>query len=223
MTMEIENIFFHKLTKRSDKWYPYFNVYEKHLSKFINKNPKVLEIGVLGGGSLEMWHHYFGDGATIYGVDNDQEVLKHKYNFDVDLTIGDQEDIEFWNKYTQKNGFFDIIIDDGGHTMKQQENTLISLFKNLNYGGVFIIEDTHTSYWKNYGGGLRKPDSFIELSKSLVDLLHMRHIEEQPGIKLVNSFHGLESVSFYDSIVVLEKEIPKDFRRVLSDNREDKL
>ena len=219
MTVEIENIFFHKLNKRSDKWYPYFNIYEKHLSKFRNKSPKILEIGIQGGGSLDLWHHYFGKDAKIYGVDNDQSVLEHKYDFDINITIGNQEDLEFWKNYTDSHGFFDIIIDDGGHTMKQQENTLFSLFKNLNYGGVYIVEDTHTSYWNDYGGGLKKSDSFIELSKNLIDLLHMRHIREMPSIQLINAFHGLESISFYDSIVALEKEIPKDFRRVLSDNR----
>lgn len=215
--MEIEDIFFNKLNKKCDKWYPYFYAYEKHLSKFRNKECKLLEIGVQNGGSLELWHHYFGDKCSIYGVDNDKRVADLQYDFDVDLTIGDQEDTSFWKEYTEKRGFFDIIIDDGGHKMKQQENTIFSLFGKLNYGGVYIIEDTHTSYWENFGGGFKKEGSFIENTKSLVDLLHIRHIEkEKPSQSVINTFHGLTSISFYDSIIVLEKEVPRDFKRLFS-------
>ena len=215
--IEIEDIFFNKLNKRCDKWYPFFNVYEKHLSKFKNKPCNLLEIGIQKGGSLELWHHYFGEKCKIHGVDNDPQVLDLIYDFEVDIEVGDQEDMKFWNDYTSKREFFDIIIDDGGHKMKQQENTVLSLFNKLNYGGVYIIEDTHTSYWEDFGGGLNRENSFIERTKSLVDLLHIRHIDkEKPSQKVINTFHGLESVSFYDSIIVLEKEIPKDFKRLFS-------
>ena len=42
---------------------------------------------------------------------------------------------------------FDIIIEDGGHTMLQQQVTLGFMFKNLKSGGLFVIEDLHTSYF----------------------------------------------------------------------------
>jgi hypothetical protein len=213
--IEIEDIFFNKLNKKCDKWYPYFYAYEKHLIKFKGKECKLLEIGVQKGGSLELWHHYLGDKCSIYGVDKDENVASLKYDFDVDLTIGDQEDAVFWKEYTSKRGFFDVIIDDGGHKMKQQEVTVLSLFGKLNYGGIYIIEDTHTSYWEDFGGGFKKEGSFIENMKSLVDLLHIRHIDkEKPGRNVENSFHGLTSITFYDSMVVLEKEVPKDFKRL---------
>lgn len=215
--IEIEDIFFNKLSKKSDKWHPYFYAYEKHLSKFRKKDCKLLEIGVQSGGSLELWHHYFGDKCSIFGVDADPVVAKLQYDFPVDLAIGDQESTEFWKEYTAKRGFFDIIIDDGGHTMKQQENTILSLFEKLNYGGVYIVEDTHTSYWNMYGGGFKREGSFIENMKSLIDLLHIRHIDnEKPSQNVINVFHGLSSITFYDSMVVLEKEVPKDFKRVFS-------
>ena len=46
------------------KWDHYFDAYHRHLSKF-NKPINMLEIGVLGGGSLEMWKGYFQAGSTI--------------------------------------------------------------------------------------------------------------------------------------------------------------
>lgn len=220
--LEIEEIFHNKLTKRSDKWQPYFHVYEKHLSKFRHKKPRLLEIGIQGGGSLEMWRHYFGDGCSIHGVDCDPEVLNHKYDFEVDITIGDQESVAFWREYSASRTPFDIIIDDGGHTMKQQENTLFTMFGKLKYGGVFIIEDTHTSYWSDFGAGLNHPLSFVEKSKALVDIMNYGHIKNEnsthgsPDEMLATIFHGLASVSFYDSMIVLEKEFPREFKRVFS-------
>jgi hypothetical protein len=215
--IEIEDIFFNKVTKRSDKWHPYFRAYEKHLNKFRNKECKILEIGIQKGGSLELWHHYLGDKCSVYGVDNDPSVLDLKYDFDVNITVGDQEDPKFWKDYTAKNGFFDIIIDDGGHTMAQQNVTILSLFGKLNYGGIYIVEDTHTSYWENWGGGFRSEESFVEKMKSLADLLHIRHIKnEKPSINIINTFHGLSSMTFYDSMVVFEKEIPMDFKRIVN-------
>jgi hypothetical protein len=40
---------------------------------------------------------------------------------------------------------FDIIVDDGGHMMHQQQISLGYLFPFLNSGGVYVIEDLHTS------------------------------------------------------------------------------
>ena len=46
---------FTTLTKRCDKFEHYFPLYEKHFEKYIGKSPRILEIGVRGGGSLQMW------------------------------------------------------------------------------------------------------------------------------------------------------------------------
>src|SRR5207248_1717332 len=53
------------------KWRHYFDVYHRHLSKFVGREVHVVEIGIQSGGSLRMWRHYFGDRALIYGVDID--------------------------------------------------------------------------------------------------------------------------------------------------------
>ena len=50
-------------------------------------------------------------------------------------------------------GPFDIIIDDGGHTMEQQIASIETLFPALNEGGVYLCEDTHTSYWESTAAG----------------------------------------------------------------------
>ena len=51
------------------KWEHYFDIYETHFSRFRDKSPIILEIGVFHGGSLQMWKNYFGKGCKIYGLD----------------------------------------------------------------------------------------------------------------------------------------------------------
>lgn len=53
------------------KWHHYIPLYDRYMSSFRRQSPKVLEIGVGNGGSLQMWRRYFGDDATIYGIDID--------------------------------------------------------------------------------------------------------------------------------------------------------
>ena len=63
-------------------------------------------------------------------------------------------------------------IDDGGHTMGQQIATFEEMYPKVNENGVFLIEDLHTSYWQSYGGGYRKPGTFMEYAKALTDQLN---------------------------------------------------
>jgi hypothetical protein len=44
------------------------------------------------------------------------------------MHYGSQEDIVFLNTINSKRGYFDIIIDDGGHTMNQQITSFTHLF-----------------------------------------------------------------------------------------------
>lgn len=206
--MKLKHIFNNELTKGSDKWEPYFDVYERYLSKFIDKSPTIIEVGVQSGGSLEMWRNYFGEGATIVGIDIDPRVLQNKVD-GVDIIIGDQSDPSLWDSIFEKYPNVDIFIDDGGHYMNQQISTFNRVFPRVNIGGVYICEDTHTSYMSGNGGGFMKPSTFIEYSKRLVDVLHKKHIEgidsliDKEYLKLVD---GLSSVNFYDSQVVFLKD-----------------
>ena len=71
-------------------------------------------------------------------------------------------------------------------------------------GGLYVVEDTHSSYHPKWGGGLRRPGSFIEQAKALVDQLHAWY-GPIPGLEpdyVTQTAHG---VHFYDSMVVIEK------------------
>lgn len=213
----LEEIFY-KSEHSSDKWQPYFEVYDRHLSSFIGQKVTLVEVGVQKGGSLEMWAEYLGDKAKIIGIDVDPECANLKYNNEnIKIVIGDQGDPAFWDKFLSENNI-DILIDDGGHYMHQQILTLEKVYPKLPVGGVFICEDCHTSYMSYNGGGLENPNSFIEYSKSLIDVIHYDW-KEKFTTKLDTRniiFQELTSLHFYDSIVVFEKFGKKDMKRVFA-------
>ena len=58
---------------------------------------------------------------------------------------GNQEKVDDLEKFLLMYGKdFDIIIDDGGHTMRQQQISLGVLFDAVKSGGYYIMEDLHT-------------------------------------------------------------------------------
>lgn len=197
---------FYKLSLPSTKWQHYFDIYDRYLVPFIGLSPNVLEIGVDKGGSLELWHNFF-ENAKIYAIDINSDVRNIHFPFSVDIEIGDQTDKEFLQNYVYSKPDFDIIIDDGGHYMDQQLMSLIYLFPKLKHGGIYIIEDVHTSYSQGYNGGFRNPNSFLEHCKSLVELLNLEFITEvNPPDDLAKLFFDLNSITFYNSVIVLEKK-----------------
>jgi SAM-dependent methyltransferase len=196
----------------STKWTGYFDVYERHLSKFVSKAPKILEIGVLGGGSIELWLKYFGEGTQVIGIDIDPRCLEYKYEGNAQVIMGDQNSPEFWDEFLDKHTGFDIIIDDGSHIMEHQVLTLQKTFPHLKEGGTYICEDTHTSYWPRWNGEYDKKGTFLDYTKYLSDIMNQQHFQQKMEPAVLKTFENLYSMSFYNSMVVLEKEALKLFK-----------
>ncbi len=185
------------------KWTHYFEVYERHFSRFRGKDINILEIGVAQGGSLQMWKHYFGNRATIYGVDVNP-LCKALEEDNIKIFIGSQSDKQFLRKLKATIPKCDLLIDDGGHTMVQQIVTFEEMFDHVKSDGVYLVEDLHTSYAIEFGGGYRRRGTFIEYSKSFIDYLNAYHSEQ--GALKTNSFtESVASLHYYDSVLVIEK------------------
>ena len=186
------------------KWMHYFDIYDKHFEKYRNKEVIILEFGVFHGGSLQMWKDYFGKKAKIYGVDIDPRCKKFEDDR-VKIFIGDQEDREFLKSVMKSIGDVDVVIEDGGHTMGQQIATFEEVYPHVKDDGVFLIEDLHTSYWPEYGGGYRKSGTFIEYAKDCVDKLNAWHSRDETSFVVDDFTRTTPSMHFYDSIIVFEK------------------
>ena len=133
----------------TDKYaHGFIDVYEPYFNE-VSNSKHILEIGVYYGGSLKYLSDKFKDG-NMYGID-----IEDKTQYDeerVKTYIVNQEDRDSLNGFLKEVDVeFDIIIDDGGHTMKQQQVSFGILFKRLKKGGIYILEDLHTSRIENFG------------------------------------------------------------------------
>ena len=185
------------------KWMHYFEIYERHFDRFRNKPINLMEFGVLHGGSLQMWKHYFGKESAIFGIDINPR-CKELAEDQIQIHLADQEDRSSIRSLCQSLPQMDIIIDDGGHTMQQQVITFEETWNQLKVGGIYLCEDLHTSYWPAFGGGLRLPHTFIEYSKQIIDQLHAWHSPD--GQLIVDTItKNTFAIHYYNSIVVIEK------------------
>jgi hypothetical protein len=198
---DLEKFFFEGNHRLIHKWKHYFEIYDKHFSRMRGKKINILEIGISHGGSLEMWNDYFQGNATIYAVDINPECKKFENEYSK-IFIGSQEDKKFLNHLHDILPPLDILIDDGGHTMKQQITTFEFLFDKVNEDGIYLCEDIHTSYFKNFGGGFRKKKTFIEYSKQFIDRIHAWHTNKLPVDDFTRSVH---SIHYYESVIIIEK------------------
>lgn len=189
------------------KWNHYFDVYDRHFSKYRNKDIVILEIGVSQGGSLQMWKDYFGNKAKIFGIDINPN-CKELEEENIKIFIGSQSDRIFLRDLKTKIPTIDILIDDGGHTMVQQIVSYEELFNHIKEDGVYLCEDLHTSYWFEYGGGYKRKGTFIEYSKNFIDSINAYHIH-QKKLKVDYFTKSVYSIHYYDSIIVIEKK-PKE-------------
>ncbi len=187
-----------------EKWSHYLEVYQHHFDRFRNREVHVLEIGVNKGGSLQLWKRYFGPTARIHGVDI-KEKCKQYEEERIQIWIGDQSDRGFLRALRKQISRIDVLIDDGGHTMEQQIATFEELFPALSPDGVYLCEDTHTSYWHEFGGGYRARGSFVEYAKDLVDRLNAWHSRDPESFRVDDFSRSAHSVHFYPSMVVIEK------------------
>jgi hypothetical protein len=193
------------------KWDHYLDIYHEQFRKFRGLPVVVLEIGVMEGGSLEMWREYFGPAARIFGIDNDPSCTKYT-SHNIEVIIGSQDDPVFLRSLQDRMPRPDIIIDDGGHYMRQQRTSFEHLFPWLDNHGLYLVEDLHTSYFSKYGGGYKRDGTFVEYGKSLVDRLNEWHYRSGDVSRFCKTIHSL---SFYDSIMVVAKK-PLDNRIPIS-------
>jgi len=201
---ELEKYFRENNDRLIHKWVHYFDIYDRHFSKFKNKEITILEIGVAQGGSLQMWKNYFGDKAKIYGIDINPK-CKELEEENIQIFIGSQSDRKFLREVKKTIPPIDILIDDGGHGMIQQIVSYEELFDYVKEEGVYLCEDLHTSYWLRFGGGYKRRGTFIEYSKNFIDQLNAYH-SQQKGLKVSKFTDSVDSLHFYDSILVIEKK-----------------
>ena len=184
------------------KWLHYFDVYEHHFERFRHRPVTMIEIGVASGGSLAMWRDYFGPQSRIIGIDVNPACKVNEAD-GIEIHIGSQDDTDLLDRILALHPVIDIVLDDGSHMMRHQIATFQHLYPRISPRGVYMVEDLHTSYWDDYEGGLRRPGTFIEFSKDLLDSLNAVHTRGSAPITDFTT--STFSISAYDSIIAFER------------------
>jgi hypothetical protein len=174
------------------KWRHYFEIYDCHLSRFRGQPVHVVEVGVLGGGSLQMWREYLGPEIRISGIDIDPACRELACE-GVEIFVGDQGDPAFWARFLENSPAIDVVIDDGGHTPYQQTVTLECLLPHIRPGGVYICEDIH--------GRFQPFHSFVDGLTHLLSDIGPEH-EYNPASTL---HQQIASIHRYPILTVIEK------------------
>ncbi|HEY5236715.1 MAG TPA: class I SAM-dependent methyltransferase [Rhabdochlamydiaceae bacterium] len=197
---------------KASNYHNYTEIYARYFAPLKDKPIKFLEIGIYKGNSVRLWEEYFKN-AELHFMDITLERVEYSPQR-AHFHIADQEKPEDLRMFIQKTGGnFDVIVDDGGHTMMQQVMSFKYLFPQVKRGGMYIIEDLHTSYWTEYGGG-DHPRTAINFLKGLIDDVNFvgahttraSHHNVNPALKDLNLYRAqIESIHFYDSVAIIIK------------------
>ena len=210
--------FFNDLSKqalihKTDKFGKHYYTphYETHFRPFKYKKINLLEIGVggydsplHGANSLRMWKSYFPK-AKIFSLDIfDKSFLQEKR---IKIYKGSQVDEPLLGKICEENNSFDIIIDDGSHVNEHVITSFKILFPKLRMGGIYVIEDTQTSYWEQYGGTSKEfnaKGTIYHFFKSLIDGLNHEEFLIDGYEKTYFDKH-IVSMHFYHNMIFIYK------------------
>lgn len=197
----------------TDKWgrHSYTRYYQNHFESLRRKRLNILEIGVggddnprCGGGSLRMWKAYFPN-SHVYGIDIHDKAYHNEPR--IETFQGSQSDEAFLRYVASQIGRIDIVIDDGSHISQHVITSFKILFPLLSDNGVYVIEDTQTSYWVKYGGdscNLNNPITSMGFLKSLIDGLNCEEYEIENYMPSYFDQY-IVAMHFYHNLVFIQK------------------
>jgi len=186
------------------KYTNFFDIYDRYLESLRDRPIRMIEIGVQHGGSLQMWKRYLHPESLVIGIDIYPACKKYEED-GIRVFVGDQSDEDFLSQVVADVGPVDFILDDASHIPRHQIATFEYLFTHgLNNGGIYMVEDCHTSYWRRFGGGLRRRGSFIEYAKNVIDDVNFWHQENPPKQRSWRT-DTVEAVEFCSAVVTFRK------------------
>jgi predicted RNA methylase len=202
-----------------DKWDSNITVYDQVLPEIRSSVETVVEVGVQNGGSLEIYCKYFNNSKKIIGLDIDENCMKISFENKekIDLLIGDVKNLK--DEVKDRTNGIDLFIDDGSHTSSDIIMTFVKYFDEISDDGMYIIEDLHCSYFKDFEGGALRPFVAMNFLKALSDLVNLEHWMGQANIDdlldsfiqfyriecLPKSLNKIYSIAFYNSMCVIKK------------------
>jgi len=223
--MDFKELFLANNSHLADKWESYLDVYKRIFAPYQHRKFKILEIGVMNGGMLDVMASYFDTATEIVGCDIDPKCGDLVFDDErIRIVVSDIKQAEI-------EGGFGIIIDDGSHICSDVITTFSKYYPLLIPGGIYVIEDLHTSYWKSFGGGLNTPISSIAFLKRLVDQVNREHWRLKANhLSPIESIYNvtftdlstIAGIEFTNSMCVIHKELSNTLgKRVVTGVKEE--
>ena len=188
----------------------YLEIYEKLFNIFQNEPINFLEIGVLKGASLRLWHSYFVN-ANIYGVDLFTRGWKGTSFDEVEKYLSDCERIQLLRLDSCSNNLdlkkeresilsdfnkFNIIVDDGSHEMDDQIQTFYNFKPFLHEDGLYIIEDIGWTNNQEF-----EPSDILNHLPSEFQIIDMRFPEKVDNALVIFYNKNSKYADYFDSIM----------------------
>lgn len=182
----------------------YLHIYE-HLFSTLDQYQeiRILEIGVRGGNSINMWQERFPN-AIVVGVDIcecDFEVLDpSRFIF----YQADQRNIEKLKEIGLAHKSYDLIIDDGSHLISDYIESFYALYPFLRRNGYYVIEDLYNNYKEWNLTRTTRPngdgEAFNDFQNFITKSIHMGRAFDQ-----TKSNFNVFSIHQYPGFMVLNK------------------
>ncbi len=199
---------------KTDKWgYHYYTpIYESWFNKLRHTPVRLLEIGVggyakprHGGDSLRMWKKYFYKGLIV-GLDlYDKSALQeHRLK----IYQGDQSDAAILENLSVAEGPFDIIIDDGSHIQSHIIASFEALFPLMPSGGIYVVEDTQTSYWPKFEGSTNEMEQVPSAMNYFIHRVHSVNRVEWLKNEIAPAIpdQSIGSISFFHNLIFIVRK-----------------
>jgi hypothetical protein len=185
------------LKHNTDKAYGhgFTSVYNTYFEQYTN--PRILEIGVYNGASMETYNEFFNYRCNIVGVDNGEQLGYMSTHPNIQIVIADQDrPVELANAV---GGMYDIILDDGSHFVEHQINCYEVLKQKVNKGGIYIIEDLHCCYHSFYNpNNVKNTIEYLQdLKNNLPEYIESIEIfSDKPLAQATNTSHITSVIKF---------------------------
>ncbi|WP_136975466.1 class I SAM-dependent methyltransferase [Synechococcus sp. N26] len=115
----------------------------------------LLELGVgpvwNAGASVNMFREYMPKRTRIITIDKNKNALERVSDKSIETIEMDLSNTSLLKSFCESKNWH-IVIDDASHQWKDQKDCFLTIFPSICEGGIYIIEDIHTSF----GVDLRK-------------------------------------------------------------------
>ena len=217
----LESIHRVKTGKVSDKWQSYLGYYDGLFGPLRQAPVTLFEIGVQNGGSLETWAEYFENGKQFIGCDINPKCGTLRFQDSrIQVIVADATALSVRQSVQNMAPELDIVIDDGSHKSIDVISAFLGYFPLIRPGGLFVVEDAHTLYMDEYGGGILNEYAAYHFFKKLVDVVSFQFWRNELSLQtLLSTFFPagalpqfivdgwIESIEFRNSILTIRKAL----------------